>query len=261
MSDVMMSTAGSTSPKYDYEPVLDLRDVAVYYGGIKAVDGITLGLAPGLISGILGPNGSGKSTLLGAVTRMVSLTRGSLLFNGQDYSKVPARKILGLGIARTFQTVRLLQDRTVLDNVVLSTESLSGERRKDSREAIREAIERTGLEGFEKFRPGELSYGFQRRVEIARAIASRPSLLLLDEPTAGMNQNERQEIGQLLRSLSSEGLTQLLIEHDVQMMLDTCNYLYAMNFGSLIAEGVPAQVVQNEKVQEAYLGKRSTEDA
>jgi branched-chain amino acid transport system ATP-binding protein len=239
------------------QAVLEISDVAVHYGGIKAVDGISFSLEKGRISGILGPNGSGKTTLLGALTRMVTLTNGRLLFLGKDYSNVPARKVLSLGIARTFQTVRVLADRTVLDNILLGTDSLSGSRAGNVKENVRQAIERTGLEGFEHVRPGELSYGIQRRVEIARAIAAQPQLLLLDEPTAGMNQHERAEIGGLLRQLRDEGLTQLLIEHDVQMMLDTCDKLYAMNFGSLIAEGTPDSVVQNPAVQDAYLGRRS----
>jgi len=243
------------------QPVLEAVDVAVHYGGIKAVDGISFSLMPGRITGILGPNGSGKTTLLGALTRMVSLTNGRLLFLGKDYSNISAPKVLSLGISRTFQTVRVLSDRTVLDNILLGTDALSGSRAGNIREIVRQAIERTGLEGFEHVRPGELSYGIQRRVEIARAIASQPSLLLLDEPTAGMNQHERQEIGGLLRQLRDEGLTQLLIEHDVQMMLDTCDTLLAMNFGYLIAEGSPESVVQNSAVQEAYLGKRTGQDA
>lgn len=243
------------------QAVLEVNSIAVHYGGIKAVNGISFSLEPGRISGILGPNGSGKTTLLGALTRMVSLTSGRLVFLGQDYSKVPARKILSLGIARTFQTVRVLPDRTVLDNILLGTDALSSSRAGNVKENVRQAIERTGLEGFEQVRPGELSYGVQRRVEIARAIAAQPSLLLLDEPTAGMNQHERQEIGTLLRKLSEEGLTQLLIEHDVQMMLDTCDKLFAMNFGVLIAEGTPESVVQSVAVQESYLGKRAQQNA
>jgi ABC-type branched-subunit amino acid transport system ATPase component len=243
------------------QAVLEVNNIAVHYGGIKAVNGISFSLEPGRISGILGPNGSGKTTLLGALTRMVSLTSGRLVFLGQDYSKVPARKILSLGIARTFQTVRVLPDRTVLDNILLGTDALSSSRAGNVKENVRQAIERTGLEGFEQVRPGELSYGVQRRVEIARAIAAQPSLLLLDEPTAGMNQHERQEIGTLLRKLSEEGLTQLLIEHDVQMMLDTCDKLFAMNFGVLIAEGTPESVVQSIAVQESYLGKRAQQNA
>jgi branched-chain amino acid transport system ATP-binding protein len=249
-------------------PVLEARDVAVHYGGVKAVDGISFQLTEGRIFGILGPNGSGKTTLLGAITRLVNLTRGELLFDGVQYHRDPPASMARRGMARTFQTVRLLPDLTVRENVQLGADvdrhgnggfgSLLPNRAVLARRSARaeEAIERTGLGDFLKLRPSELSYGVQRRVEIARAIAADPRLLLLDEPTAGMNQNERREVGELLQRLRSEGLTQVLVEHDVQMMVDTCDYLYAMNFGVLIAEGDPAAVVREPAVQEAYLGKR-----
>lgn len=243
------------SPTDGSRVVLEARDVAVHYGGIKAVDGVSLRLTAGKIFGILGPNGSGKTTLLGALTRLVGLTRGSLLIEGKEYHRAPPAAPARLGLARTFQTVRLLGGLTVVENISLGADA-NREGRVTTASRVAGAIERTGLKGFERVRPGELSYGIQRRVEIARAIAMRPGLLLLDEPTAGMNQNERREIGELLRGLRAEGLTQLLVEHDVQMMVDTCDYLYAMNFGVLIAEGPPEETVRQPVVREAYLGKR-----
>lgn len=240
-------------------PLLAIEDLKVHFGGVKAVDGITMNLHEGLIYGVLGPNGSGKSTMLGAVTRLTPITSGQVLFDGTDYTKLKASKVHGLGVGRTFQTVRLLEDRTVRDNVLLGadTTKMSG---KDLAKRADEVMELVSITHIQRIRPDELSYGMQRRVEFARAIVSDPRILLLDEPTAGMNSNERAEISAVMRQLQEGGLTQFLIEHDVQMMVDTCDYLYAMNFGKLIAEGLPADVVRHEAVQEAYLGKQAKKD-
>ena len=243
-------------------PVLEVRDLAVHFGGVKAVDGISFTLYDGLIYGIIGPNGSGKSTALGAITRLTKMTSGRVLINGRDFTNAPANSLAREGVARTFQAVRLLPDRTVEQNVLLGAEANTGRRqRREAVERARAAIARMNLSGLEDHYPSDLSYGTQRRVEIARAIAMKPRLLLLDEPTAGMNQAERAEISQLLKELRSEGLCQLLVEHDVQMMIDTCDMLIAMNFGRIIAQGTPTEVVRDQQVREAYLGKKWSENA
>ena len=238
-------------------PLLKLDDVAVHFGGVRAVDGVSLHLRQGAIYGILGANGSGKSTLLGAITRLNPLTRGDLRFDGRSYAGVPAHKVAHLGVARTFQTVRLIDDRSVRDNVLLGLDTAARSARKGGGARVDEVMERVGISGLGPMRPSELSYGMQRRTEIARAIVGSPRLLLLDEPTAGMNTDERDEISALLRSLQQEGYTQLLVEHDVAMMVDVCDYLFAMNFGQLIAQGLPGDVIRDDGVRESYLGKQA----
>ncbi|MET3774258.1 ABC transporter ATP-binding protein [Arthrobacter nitrophenolicus] len=251
----------SNSGSLGGQTVLEARDVAVHYGGIKAVDGLNISLPAGKIAGIVGPNGSGKSTLLAALTRLVPLTRGELILGGRPYHHKAPHVVARHGVSRTFQTVRLLADRTIRENIALATDVRRVDKpptRKQLEEQIDVAIERTGLGSLQKRRPDEVSYGVQRKVEIARAIANNPTVLLLDEPTAGMNRQERNQISELMVKLRQDGLTQLLIEHDVQMMVDTCDYLYAMNFGVLIAEGEPESVIKDAAVQEAYLGTRGS---
>lgn len=251
----------TTTTRAERTPLLEVRDVAVHFGGVKAVDGISLELHPGRIYGVLGPNGSGKSTLLGAMTRLTPMTRGAFVFEGKDYTRRPARTVHHMGIARTFQTVRLLEDRSVRDNILLGADALEKDTRKEAERRLDEVMERVGVKDIERVRPDELSYGMQRRVEFARAIIAKPRLLLLDEPTAGMNTAEREEIGSLMRQLLDEGVTQFIVEHDVQMMVETCDHLFAMNFGKLIADGSPTDVVRHPAVQEAYLGKRAGKHA
>lgn len=247
---------------------LDLR---VHYGGVHAVDGVSLKLLPGRLHGLVGPNGSGKSTLLAALSRMTELTDGALSLEGRRYEKLPAAEVARMGIRRTFQTVRLLQTMSVLENIMVGADSLFLDRgilqswvawrrtaRHDRlcRETAMEAIELLGLSNHKEALCGTLPYGTQRRVEIARAVASKPTVLLLDEPTAGMGRAERDEMGGVFVALSAQGLTQLLVEHDVDLITDVSDHLYVMNMGRLIAEGTPSDVVRLPVVQDAYLGRR-----
>ncbi|GAA3938445.1 ABC transporter ATP-binding protein [Microbacterium soli] len=245
----------STAPVQDERaPILEIHDVAVHFGGVKAVDGVSMTLHEGLIYGIIGANGSGKSTLFGAISRLVPLVSGTMMLDGTRFDRNPPHRVPHLGVARSFQTVRLLDDRTVRDNIRLGHDAVGSVPRREIEQRVEHVLTRLALHDVARRYPSELSYGIQRRVEIARAIVTRPRLLLLDEPTAGMNRHERDEVSELMLSLKGEGLTQFIVEHDVQMMVDTCDYIFAMNTGQLIAEGSPADVIADKRVRESYLG-------
>ncbi len=252
--------------------LLSVEDAHVVFGGVRALDGASLEVPEGSLCGLIGPNGSGKSTLLGAASRLTDLSAGRLVIGGEDYTGV-ARHLAGAyGIARTFQTVRLLEEMTVLGNVMLGAGSAAVRRstlrnwldlravsseESRARGAAERALERVGMESHHSAYPEDLPYGMQRRVEVARALAAEPRLLLLDEPTAGMSQSERREVGTLLAELHEDGLTQVLVEHDLGMIHRVCDTCYALNFGEVISHGTPRQVAEDPVVLEAYLGRKA----
>jgi branched-chain amino acid transport system ATP-binding protein len=257
-------------------PLLSVTDVAVHYGGVKAVDGVSINVEPGIVYGLVGPNGSGKSTLLGAISRLTRITSGQLSFDGHDYTHWSPSRIARQGLGRTFQTVRLVPTLTVEANIRLGADSrVFGTgvfkpwlrplwyrpREKEVNDIARDAIARLELERFRDRLPDELSYGTQRRVEIARALATNPSLLLLDEPTAGMTDEERDSISDVIRRLRREGLTQILVDHDVDMITGLADTMGVMDQGHLIIEGLPRDVVRDPAVQSAYLGRRQRADS
>jgi ABC-type branched-subunit amino acid transport system ATPase component len=249
--------------------LLELDDVRVWFGGVHAVDGVSMRLDQGRCYGLIGPNGCGKSTLINAITGDARLTAGAIRVCGLDVTGRPAYDSRRGAVSRTFQTTRLIPTLTVRDNVLLATDWARGtqhskrvrvpiriERRDALSKAVDELLERFAIDGMRDEFPGVLPYGIQRRVEIARAMITRPKVVLLDEPLAGMNRSERDEIARLLLSLRDPDMALVVVEHDLRALLSLCDRLLVMNEGKLIATGDPQATVRLPVVQEAYMGKR-----
>ncbi|MEH2609523.1 ABC transporter ATP-binding protein [Bradyrhizobium sp. AZCC 1693] len=246
--------------------MLDLQGIAKYFGGVHAVDGIDLTVKRGEILGLIGPNGSGKSTIVNLVSGLFPLTSGRILFNGDDISALPSHARVSLGIARTFQNIRLFgqlsvwQNLWVAQNSRLQRQEMFFKRWFGGSADVQAEIERT-LEFFDLAHKrhelaANLSFGEQRRLEFARAISARPSLLLLDEPAAGMNAEEVDQLDARIRKMRDDGFTVLLIEHHVELVMSVADRIAVLNFGRKIAEGPPAAVQDDAAVREAYLGTR-----
>jgi branched-chain amino acid transport system permease protein len=258
------------SPARDKPPagteLLEVKAVRKTFGGLVAVNGVSFTLRAGEIFGLIGPNGAGKSTTFNLVTGVLGLSGGEVRWRGERIDGLPAREIARRGLSRTFQHVKLVPDMTVLENVALGTylrthsgaaSAMLGLDRAEEAQAFAEAerqLRRVGLGEHLHELAGNLALGPQRLVEIARALASDPALLLLDEPAAGLRHREKQALSEVLRQLKAEGLSLLLVEHDMDFVMNLTDRILVMEFGTPLLEGTPTEIQASDKVRAAYLG-------
>ncbi len=253
--------------------LLAVESITVRFGGIVALDGVSFGVEPGQICGLIGPNGAGKTTLFNCLSRLYESDSGRIVFDGRPIDRISRHRIAALGIGRTFQNLALFHAMSVLDNVLVGTHSrtssgfLANALRlprvaREEATALRRAtdlIEQLGLSAVAAVRVAELTFGTCKRVELARALAAEPRLLLLDEPASGLNHEEVSALGQLIRDLRDRlGITVLLVEHHMNLVMSVSDKVVALNFGRKIAEGTPDQVREHPQVIEAYLGTTRT---
>jgi branched-chain amino acid transport system ATP-binding protein len=252
------------------QPILKITDLSHSFGGLRALTDFSLEIFPGELVGLIGPNGAGKTTVFNLITGVFLISAGRISFRDQDISDWPSHRITAAGIARTFQNIRLFKELSVLDNVRLGAfaqhgysllDALRRSRRfNDSEQQVTgqafALLERFNLTHYAHTPARHLAYGEQRRIEMARALISRPQLLLLDEPAAGMNQSETEDLIRLIRQVQADfALTILLIEHQMRVVVNLCQRLSVLDFGETIASGSPQEIQRHPAVLEAYLGK------
>ena len=250
--------------------MLEVTSLGISFGGLRAVDELSMKIEKGGLVGLIGPNGAGKTTAFNMLTGVYRPTDGGIRLDGQNLIGKKPHEICKMGVARTFQNIRLFSELSVLDNVKTGLHNqiiysfaesmfhLGSYRKKEKQmdEKAMELLSVFGLENVADYRAANLPYGKQRKLEIARALATEPKLLLLDEPAAGMNPNETEELMETIEVVRKRfGVTILLIEHDMKLVSGICEYLYVLNFGRLLAEGTPKEVLSNPEVVKAYLGE------
>jgi len=234
---------------------LTIQGLSKYFVGLRALDDVSFKLGRGEILGLIGPNGSGKTTLINVVTGLLPATKGKVFVDGVEITAKRPYEIAHAGLARTFQTIRLFRELTVLENVEVAGVSM-GLSRADARRRADEVLEEIGISRWAEMRAGVLPYGLERRVEVARALATRPSFLFLDEPAAGLNEDESEDLLQILVSIPSQKkLGMLIVDHDMRLIMRLCHRLHVLNFGKTIGEGTPEEVRKIPAVLQAYLGK------
>ena len=251
------------------EILLEARGICKYFGGLKAVENVDMTIRQGDIFGIIGPNGAGKTTFFNICTGIYTPTKGQIFFCGEDITAMSAENVAQKRIARTFQNLQLFKFMTVLENVkigchiktrtnlfdaIAHTKTYHADEAFTTEKSL-QILKRIGLYDYRDTLAGNLSYGIQRKVEIARALALDPKILLLDEPAAGMNPLETQSLMEFIKALNADGYTIAVIEHDMKFVMNSCNRILVLNFGQKILEGTPAEVKTNPEVQSAYFGK------
>lgn len=255
--------------------ILETRDIGIQFGGLKAVDNVNFKAEEGEITALIGPNGAGKTTLFNLIAGFYQPTSGKVYFKGQDITSLKPYQRTRIGLARTFQNINLFKDMSVMDNALVGQHcrmtydpitamlSLPAKRKqeKQSREEIMKILDFMGLANVANEKAGSLSYGMQKNLEIARAMATSPKLLLLDEPASGLNTQELDQLSQRVLRMRDMGITVVLIEHKMDVVMNISHKIMVLNFGECIAFGTPEEISADQQVIEAYLGKEDEEDA
>jgi len=256
------------------ENILEIKNLYKTFSGLSALEDINLELKAGQIYGLIGPNGAGKTTLFNCITGIYKPDKGSIKFQGEEITKLEPHKIAQRGILRTFQNIRLFGEMSVAENIIAGTHTKSKQRwyhsffhtkfyKKDERklwESTKELMEFFKLSAYALTPTKDLSYGNQRKVEMARALAAEPKLLILDEPAAGLNEQESLELGEIILEIKKLGLGIMMIEHDMDMLMKLSDYISVINFGKEISKGIPSFIQNDPRVIEAYLGTKDEDE-
>lgn len=274
--ETTLAPGAQTGARSTTSPLLEVDSVTLAFGGVKALSGVGFGVQPGSITAVIGPNGAGKTSLFNTISGFYRPTGGTIRFKGQDITRIPAPQRAKMGLGRSFQNIALFRGMTVLDNIKLGRHAhlktnvfealfYLGRARREEAELRRDIEERIidflEIDHIRHAPVSALSYGLQKRVEMARALAMQPEILMLDEPVAGMNREETEDMARFILDVRAEwGVTVLMVEHDMGMVMDLSDHVVVLNFGQVISQGVPAVVQADPEVNRAYLGSGNVDE-